>query len=111
PALFTFSPYRSLRLPLLLSCPPRRSSDLTWPCPTTSHLLAVISRRPIGPRACSFWVEMPISAPKPNSPPSEKRVEALAMTTAERSEEHTSELQSRFDLVCRLLLEKKYTLS
>src|SRR5438067_3258707 len=26
-----------------------------------------------------------------------------------RSEEHTSELQSRFDLVCRLLLEKKKT--
>src|SRR5438067_9832550 len=26
---------------------------------------------------------------------------------ARRSEEHTSELQSRFDLVCRLLLEKK----
>src|SRR5438067_12856853 len=24
-----------------------------------------------------------------------------------RSEEHTSELQSRFDIVCRLLLEKK----
>src|SRR5207249_1507648 len=31
---------------------------------------------------------------------------------AARSEEHTSELQSRFDLVCRLLLEKKkYTSS
>src|SRR5438105_7346193 len=27
--------------------------------------------------------------------------------TAPRSEEHTSELQSRVDLVCRLLLEKK----
>src|SRR5699024_12487460 len=26
-----------------------------------------------------------------------------------RSEEHTSELQSRFDLVCRLLLEQKKT--
>src|SRR5699024_12334016 len=26
--------------------------------------------------------------------------------SATRSEEHTSELQSRFDLVCRLLLEK-----
>src|SRR5207249_5591812 len=26
---------------------------------------------------------------------------------AKRSEEHTSELQSRFELVCRLLLEKK----
>src|SRR2546421_1275830 len=31
----------------------------------------------------------------------------LAGGWAERSEEHTSELQSRSDLVCRLLLEKK----
>src|SRR5438105_10536042 len=31
----------------------------------------------------------------------------LAPATADRSEEHTSELQSRVDLVCRLLLEKK----
>src|SRR5207249_6282682 len=30
-------------------------------------------------------------------------------TAGSRSEEHTSELQSRFDLVCRLLLEKKNT--
>src|SRR5438874_3346951 len=29
------------------------------------------------------------------------------LQAAERSEEHTSELQSRRDLVCRLLLEKK----
>src|SRR5207249_8192595 len=29
-----------------------------------------------------------------------------ASLAAQRSEEHTSELQSRFDLVCRLLLEK-----
>src|SRR5699024_12814206 len=28
-------------------------------------------------------------------------------SSGNRSEEHTSELQSRFDLVCRLLLEKK----
>src|SRR5207249_6923824 len=33
----------------------------------------------------------------------------LKATTKLRSEEHTSELQSRFDLVCRLLLEKKKT--
>src|SRR5690349_23471738 len=34
--------------------------------------------------------------------------EASAVCTARsRSEEHTSELQSRRDLVCRLLLEKK----
>src|SRR5699024_7406098 len=31
----------------------------------------------------------------------------LTETDIDRSEEHTSELQSRFDLVCRLLLEKK----
>src|SRR5689334_24076571 len=33
-------------------------------------------------------------------------VEAV-VATANRSEEHTSELQSQFHLVCRLLLEKK----
>src|SRR5690349_9787351 len=32
---------------------------------------------------------------------------ALRRTNFSRSEEHTSELQSRRDLVCRLLLEKK----
>src|SRR5438067_6290593 len=31
----------------------------------------------------------------------------VTMVAEGRSEEHTSELQSRFDLVCRLLLEKK----
>src|SRR5699024_12360392 len=30
-----------------------------------------------------------------------------SQVACQRSEEHTSELQSRFDLVCRLLLEKK----
>src|SRR5699024_11350824 len=34
-------------------------------------------------------------------------VKILPIVLATRSEEHTSELQSRFDLVCRLLLEKK----
>src|SRR5437867_6318817 len=31
----------------------------------------------------------------------------MAQTVRARSEEHTSELQSPYDLVCRLLLEKK----
>src|SRR5437868_472834 len=35
---------------------------------------------------------------------------SLALSSSWRSEEHTSELQSRFDLVCRLLLEKKKSL-
>src|SRR5690625_5866690 len=34
-------------------------------------------------------------------------IKRLRPTTATRSEEHTSELQSRGHLVCRLLLEKK----
>src|SRR2546422_4847971 len=32
---------------------------------------------------------------------------SLGVDTSDRSEEHTSELQSRLHLVCRLLLEKK----
>src|SRR5699024_11859345 len=38
-----------------------------------------------------------------DSPEAEEQQHRLEV----RSEEHTSELQSRFDLVCRLLLEKK----
>src|SRR5438105_8511638 len=37
----------------------------------------------------------------------ESRAERLERERAQRSEEHTSELQSRVELVCRLLLEKK----
>src|SRR5207249_8174890 len=36
-----------------------------------------------------------------------KRTATTRRVSVRRSEEHTSELQSRFDLVCRLLLEKK----
>src|SRR5438309_5184561 len=37
------------------------------------------------------------------------RAHAVVAADQERSEEHTSELQSQFHLVCRLLLEKKKT--
>src|SRR5438067_12803048 len=41
-------------------------------------------------------------------PPGDRETgDQLGIQAAPRSEEHTSELQSRFDLVCRLLLEKK----
>src|SRR5690242_21532861 len=42
----------------------------------------------------------PVIAPSPRKTPPAPRVTA-------RSEEHTSELQSHVNLVCRLLLEKK----
>src|SRR2546421_9513710 len=40
-----------------------------------------------------------------------KSTEAKSPDELKRSEEHTSELQSRSDLVCRLLLEKKKTIT
>src|SRR5437762_11482936 len=48
--------------------------------------------------------------PKPRRPRwshISRPVEASRYATTARSEEHTSELQSPMDLVCRLLLEKK----
>ena len=39
----------------------------TCPLPWTTYLVVVSSRSPMGPRACSFCVELPISAPIPNS--------------------------------------------
>src|SRR5689334_24643851 len=48
---------------------------------------------------------------KPNAPSmklfDDPKEEALIWDVRLRSEEHTSELQSQFHLVCRLLLEKK----
>ncbi len=51
---------------------------LIWPVPLRMYFVEQSSFRPTGPRAWSFCVEMPISQPKPNSPPSVKRVEAFA---------------------------------
>src|SRR5207249_10769364 len=46
-------------------------------------------------------------AARPGRSGREGRGRGRAAGRGRRSEEHTSELQSRFDLVCRLLLEKK----
>src|SRR5438034_2530776 len=50
-----------------------------------------------------FWSTTPLN---PDALPREVRIRPV-IKPAERSEEHTSELQSHSDLVCRLLLEKK----
>ncbi len=52
-------------------------SYLTCPFPYTIYFVDVSCFSPIGPLACSFCVLIPISAPKPNSKPSVKRVEAF----------------------------------
>src|SRR5690606_41638239 len=88
----------------LHSFPTRRSSDLravweralnNWAGGTRADgetglgvLLTALSQVPVTP---GRWV----------------LAEAACLPAAKRSEEHTSELQSRENLVCRLLLEKK----
>src|SRR5260370_14976373 len=51
----------------------------------------------------------PRSPPTGRPPPRAARWRRRAPTSRPRSEEHTSELQSHLNLVCRLLLEKKKT--
>src|SRR5438034_7836374 len=58
------------------------------------------------------FLRFTISSPKELGPDTERDLVwgvkiQEALSNAERSEEHTSELQSHSDLVCRLLLEKK----
>src|SRR5712691_52223 len=56
---------------------------LVWPEPRTRYLNVVSCSTPTGPRAWKRPVAIPISAPKPNSPPSANCVEALCSTIAE----------------------------
>src|SRR5690606_41161684 len=60
--------------------------------------------RPASPRAEGSTCDSPATR-DPRSLPS--TVNSNGVTGRGRSEEHTSELQSRENLVCRLLLEKK----
>src|SRR5699024_12868933 len=90
----------------LHSFPTRRSSDLGT-VPPHPALRADFSQGRGEPplpvqleRISSRSSLLPPGATSPASSAHRRRRHA-------RSEEHTSELQSRFDLVCRLLLEKK----
>src|SRR5437868_10665255 len=83
---YSYPPHRYLH-----SFPTRRSSDLRpWPRRRRSSPRG----QDAGEGARKLAVLMVADVP------------ARLLVDA-RSEEHTSELQSRFDLVCRLLLEKK----
>src|SRR2546422_11338263 len=52
---------------------------------------------------------VPVYRPRWPAAPWCRRPELRPWSSSRRSEEHTSELQSRLHLVCRLLLEKKKT--
>src|SRR3712207_8440244 len=86
------------------------------------HFVVLMIRRPPGstlfPYTTLFRSQQPAQRDAPALPAGEggdvgvgrreaQRVHRLVELGVERSEEHTSELQSRQYLVCRLLLEKK----
>src|SRR5699024_12862103 len=96
---------RSHHLPLcphffsLISPPPPRSTLFPYTTLFRSRRRAPSSRRPCRTGALRCNAAMRRVSPA--------RGRSLRWPSNPRSEEHTSELQSRFDLVCRLLLEKK----
>src|SRR5690606_14149354 len=87
-------------------CRPRAARSPVGPVARSSASISALARR-------AFTHAEPSSRAPPVSP---ARATAVPLTaggneptcaTSARSEEHTSELQSRENLVCRLLLEKK----
>src|SRR5437870_8695085 len=87
--------HRSASHLVLHSFPTRRSSDLIAPARPASACIGCAWANPIGTS-----IPTASTTPPSASPSASRRT---------RSEEHTSELQSRGHLVCRLLLEKKKT--
>src|SRR5699024_12714159 len=86
---------------LLMFPPPPRSTLF----PYTTLFRSMSSCRTIPPEmilSCAFGLLSKVS-----QGPTLHLNQLIAAFNVKRSEEHTSELQSRFDLVCRLLLEKK----
>src|SRR5689334_24582166 len=88
----------------LRSFPTRRSSDLVWFTIDLNMVRAGVVNHPEKWNESGF-VEI-------QKPPKRYAIIDLHSLSelsgfADRSEEHTSELQSQFHLVCRLLLEKK----
>src|SRR5207247_11021887 len=99
----SFSLHSTAALSVLHSFPTRRSSDLSSgsgaapiPCATP---ISFAAWRSTTCRSREDGADAVLASPGEHGRP------AAGM----RSEEHTSELQSRVDLVCRLLLEKKKT--
>src|SRR5206468_12375590 len=99
----------------------RRSPVLSFlpynpPSPSRFYTLSLHDALPISfsfPSALTARCAVSAESTPPEMPtmpclnPRRVTTSSLRNATSHRSEEHTSELQSRSDLVCRLLLEKK----
>src|SRR5690606_41897254 len=95
----------------LHSFPTRRSSDLlpSKTLSTSSGSASSVSSTPTSEPPMRLPTALPPACPEKPMPTFTLSHRSLSSSRAERSEEHTSELQSRENLVCRLLLEKKKT--
>src|SRR5207249_6369582 len=94
----------------LHSFPTRRSSDLDTGLksrPLGSHCASMSLRPAVMMRAAYYASSVASSSSRFAALVRWSTPKATSARVDPRSEEHTSELQSRFDLVCRLLLEKK----
>src|SRR5690606_41623913 len=89
PPTSTLFPYTTLFRSAL--CSPSRASILTG---QYAHTHTIVDNNAPLPEGLTFFPQY---------------MQAEGYKTGFRSEEHTSELQSRENLVCRLLLEKKKT--
>src|SRR5699024_12087373 len=73
---------------------PMKDATIVTSFPFSTSLISI--HAPMKDATRLRWIELKL-----------KQISIHAPMKDARSEEHTSELQSRFDLVCRLLLEKK----
>src|SRR5438309_10277643 len=73
--------------------------------PTEIYTLSLHDALPISPAISSLTCAVPSGIESRRL--SQVPIRSDAILYRKRSEEHTSELQSQFHLVCRLLLEKK----
>src|SRR5690606_40101861 len=90
--------------------PTRRSSDLGWKTSKSSSFSPVEANMigaPVTLRTLSAAPPRASPSSLVSTTPVNPTPSRNASAVVTRSEEHTSELQSRENLVCRLLLEKK----
>src|SRR5256886_7337593 len=97
PPRSTLFPYTTLFRSSRDACspPPPASGDRARSTPATG---------------CRYAPVPPVTVPACSPPRRATRGEPTRRGPGDRSEEHTSELQSQSNLVCRLLLEKKTTI-
>src|SRR5689334_23526164 len=76
------------------------------PCDISAFSVPADCRMPLSSHPCFTLLDGILTGPGP-SLRARFAARPLTVLRPDRSEEHTSELQSQFHLVCRLLLEKK----